>query len=569
MSSEEKEIAGRLKDAGNRLLEPPSSIEQLLKSLEELELILSKVEQSPSNTIQEALLPSMKALISEQVLKNSDSDVKINVAVCFNEIMRITAPDSPYDDCRMKEIFELLVASFDKLSLPSGRSYSKALAIIDNMAKVRSCVMMLDLECSNLIIEMFEHFKKHLRSDHPHKVFFAMEEIMSLIIEESEDIPLELLKVLLDCVRKEKENTSPMSWRLGAKVIERTSQKLKPYLQDAIKSGNVREDDYLLADSIFNGESENMEHNRVSDSAEQVVLKEPADDASSPGDAAKSGDNAAKATLSLETETADQDSSVNQNSIMILGHCKQSSKTPDNADSKAETHKENEKSSPNKGDETPSKESIKRPRGRPKKSLSASGKTPSVDVVPNKENETVTDVEEKNHKESPAKPTHSGKKLGRPRKDSTGGSGNMGSSIKLENCSSNNEKNGTGEITKKRRKRDQMEEEVFETPFGKKKYKEDIVGCRLKIWWPKDKTFYEGRVASYDPTTKRHRVNYADGDVEILNLAKENFEFIDDKDLANGLKTGFKPPPSSERAKQDNSGKKTETPKSSSNTIQA
>lgn len=63
----------------------------------------------------------------------------------------------------IQEIFELIVASFDKLSLLSGVSYDKALSIIENVAKVKSCVMMLDIECHKLIIEMFEQFKRNLR----------------------------------------------------------------------------------------------------------------------------------------------------------------------------------------------------------------------------------------------------------------------------------------------------------------------------------------------------------------------------------------------------------------------
>jgi len=44
----------------------------------------------------------MKALIADQLLRDSDSDVKITVAACLNEIMRISAPVAPYGDGKMK-----------------------------------------------------------------------------------------------------------------------------------------------------------------------------------------------------------------------------------------------------------------------------------------------------------------------------------------------------------------------------------------------------------------------------------------------------------------------------------
>lgn len=43
------------------------------------------------------------------------------------------------------------------------------------------------------------------RPDHPNVVFTSMEEIMTLLIEESDEISMELLQPLLDSVRKENQ----------------------------------------------------------------------------------------------------------------------------------------------------------------------------------------------------------------------------------------------------------------------------------------------------------------------------------------------------------------------------
>ncbi|KAK8469497.1 hypothetical protein PHAVU_004G085694 [Phaseolus vulgaris] len=63
--------------------------------------------------MQNALSPSLKALIADQLLRHSDKDVKVVVASCFSEITRITAPEAPYDDDQMKEVFQLIVSSFE------------------------------------------------------------------------------------------------------------------------------------------------------------------------------------------------------------------------------------------------------------------------------------------------------------------------------------------------------------------------------------------------------------------------------------------------------------------------
>ncbi|XLQ98555.1 hypothetical protein HN51_053254 [Arachis hypogaea] len=52
---------------------------------------------------------------------------------------------------------------------------------------------------------------------------------------------------------------------------------------------------------------------------------------------------------------------------------------------------------------------------------------------------------------------------------------------------------------------------------------EPLPGNKIMVWWPADKTFYEGVVESYDPVKKRHTVLYTDGETERLNLKKEKW----------------------------------------------
>ena len=62
-------------------------------------------------------------------------DVKISVISWIIEITRITTPDALYKDEQMKEIFQLIVAACEKVKL---------------------CLVMLDLECDALVVEMFK-----------------------------------------------------------------------------------------------------------------------------------------------------------------------------------------------------------------------------------------------------------------------------------------------------------------------------------------------------------------------------------------------------------------------------
>lgn len=244
MEPTEKELEDRLRELGMRLASPPSDIDELLRLLDQIEIYLSRVEQSPSTSMSDALHPVKNSLITKEFLNHPETVVKVFVAACINEIIRVTAPDAPYNDALMKEIFAMIVDSFKKLDDMSGCLYSKRVSILEIMAKVRSCVVMLDLECDDLILHMFKHFLKSIRPDHPINVFSSMETIMTLILEESEDISPELLICLLSNVQKSKMGVMPVAGRLAGKVISNCSMKLKPYFLVAVQSMGTYLRDY-------------------------------------------------------------------------------------------------------------------------------------------------------------------------------------------------------------------------------------------------------------------------------------------------------------------------------------
>lgn len=265
MDITEKELAPKLQEAGRRLSLLPTQVDVLLPLLDEVENLLKEVEQSPSELIQNAYSQSMKALLNEPLLKHTDGDVKVAVASCISEITRITAPEAPYTDEEMKDVFQLIVSSFVGLSDMSSRSYDKRASILETVAKVRSCVVMLDLECEALISEMFQHFLSSISDEHPENISASMETIMTLVLEESEDVPLELLTPMLASLRMNNEEIPTAAKKLGGNVLAKCAGKLKPYLRQAVKVLGLPLDGYSeIVSTICNspdGEAEQKDGN--------------------------------------------------------------------------------------------------------------------------------------------------------------------------------------------------------------------------------------------------------------------------------------------------------------------
>ncbi|KAL3650663.1 hypothetical protein CASFOL_007066 [Castilleja foliolosa] len=277
----DKELEERLSESGKSLVQPPASRDELLPILYKIEELLQKVEQSPARSMQTALSPLMKAFVKEELLKHPDVDVKVGVASCISEITRITAPDAPYDDDKMKDVFQLIVSSFENLSDTSSRSYEKRATILETVAKVRSCVIMLDLECDQMINEMFQHFLTAIRGNHAEVIFASMETIMTLVLEESEDITPDLLNPILATLKMNNEAVLPIAKKLAERVIQKSADRLRPCLAEVVKSFDGSLDDYgEVVASLCRENTDTVENRNDNISRDELVVERKSTSAS-------------------------------------------------------------------------------------------------------------------------------------------------------------------------------------------------------------------------------------------------------------------------------------------------
>ncbi|KAL5558219.1 hypothetical protein UlMin_034430 [Ulmus minor] len=640
----ERELEAQLAQSGERLLDPPPSVEELLPLLDRVESCLSKVEQSPSRTMQNALSTSVRALVSDQLLRHTDIDVKVAVASCISEITRITAPEAPYEDEQMKEVFNIIVSSFENLSDNASRSYPKRTSILETVAKVRSCVVMLDLECDYLILEMFQHFLQSIRDYHPDNVFSSMVTIMTLVLEESEDIPTDLLSLVFHSLKNGNEEVLPAARRLCEKVLSSCSDKIKRALAQAVKSLGLTVDDYSrVVASICNDpsgdnavqnevlrtpdvhkedkriatEADRSPKSAVSNGFQQPVEEERLADSDLPVDNPNSKNPDSSSNAEPDDVNTEKEAEIEPKAERTTRRSRKSS-------SSVSSHGENEKED-NKlldeegrsGDVPPSPsgspveaalpidndkdesvvEKLSVPKALEDESANIAPASPSVNIPSDDATKNVAD----GTSDSEVKPNRrTGKKVqaatsnenkasslvdgsvketattsdseAKPLKRSAkkGVKNEDGSSVKPIEDKKKGGKNEDGSSVKqmedkKKRVRGKAlaEKDVKETitspkssgkstkdvshseatpktslkrkrtpskgkESGVKEYGENLVGSKIKVWWPDDKEFYDGVVDSFDDLKKKHRVLYNDGDEEILNLKRERWEFIED-----------------------------------------
>ncbi|KAI4376861.1 hypothetical protein MLD38_014571 [Melastoma candidum] len=652
MATSDEELQLQLSEAGNQLLlllqHPPSSSSvpdlDLLPLLDKLEGLLSKIEQSPPESILDTLPPFVKALIDDKLISHSDEEIKVVVASCISEITRITAPEAPYEDHQMKGVFHLIVSSFENLHDKSSRSYAKRTSILETVARVRSCVVMLDLECHSLILEMFQHFLKSVRDYHPKNVVESMVTIMTLIIEESEDVSPELLSCLLSCVRKDSKDVSPTAQALVEMVLANCASILKPCFGELLQTLGSSLDDYndpitsifRDADAIGMNHQHSPEEHKVDKHVpprndpvlrtpklritNMVVQKKESGSVPEKEDRCDRG-NRSKSDTAVDNSNVGLVNEDEANLESLRVNKKRKGRQLDGSQNsrKKEVKKlrgnEKEQNNGNLDEEPPSEGNQKASakalhKGEVRENLSkvaaSKGRTEQVGKQSKKlgrkkkrddskevahhstelskdESEGGSDSKAKDQVHSCTKVSVVDSadaksaitlKISRTINDDSGAvkEKQSKSSSKMIN-KSEIIRDGSSVKKQKNKKQPSIEKEASETgaeksaikqnkkgvssskllsKSGKNKvqpsetpkanskgkgtprkkssdvkgYGMDLVGSKIRVWWPRDKQFYTGVVDSFDPVKKKHKVVYSDGDKEILNLQKEKWELV-------------------------------------------
>ncbi|CAN6804287.1 unnamed protein product [Brassica oleracea] len=488
-------------DAGNRLLKPPpSSTDELLALLNETESLLRDVGQHQPLSMQHALIPSKNALVSSGLLTHPDSDVRVSLASCLTEIVRITAPRAPYGDDQMKEIFRLTVEAFEKLAdASSSGSYGKAEFVLDTVSRLNSCLVMLDLECDDLILQMFRIFLRVIRSDHPSVVPSSMEMIMITVIDETDEVSKDLMNTLLTSVKKENQNVSPMSWSLAEKVLSRCARTLQPYIIKALKSTGTSFDLYSpVVSSICQTVFETPKvHNTVNtkDNEDKLGSKRPEREGTRRVSVSK---HSLKQEVQCEGKDAETD-------LRIRGK---------------RGRKPNSLMNPEEGYDidwlSGKRDSLKTCSN--KKLIRASSS--SLGKVAAKKTPPALTGSVKRSRVSIGESDHDSDSLSSSEEDERkikSSSKKKKPIFKPKGVNSSGKRSSARTDTKKKKKKSYTDE------FG-----EGLVGQRVNIWWPLDKTFYEGVIKSYCSSKKKHQVLYTDGVIEQLNLIKERWELLED-----------------------------------------
>uniref|UniRef100_K3XDX2 Sister chromatid cohesion protein n=1 Tax=Setaria italica TaxID=4555 RepID=K3XDX2_SETIT len=218
-----------VREVGKRLAHPRLGKDALVKLLKQAENALSELSQSSS--LQDALQALSKSLVQTTLLNHKDKDVKLLVAVCFIEVMRVLAPDPPFSDEILTEIFRLFISIFADLAETSSPYLTRRMKILENVAALRCSMIMLNIGCEDLILDIVKIFFSSVRQGLQQSVRQAMLSIMTQILNEKVTQPL--LDVILRNLVKDDKGASH---KLAFDIIRDCAKKMEPIICSFLSS---------------------------------------------------------------------------------------------------------------------------------------------------------------------------------------------------------------------------------------------------------------------------------------------------------------------------------------------
>ena len=160
------------------------------------------MEQGDDTTAIDAFAQS---LVKPFLLKHKSKNVRLLVACCLADVLRVYAPEAPYDVDELERVFSLFVEQLRGLENPDTPNFKRHFRLLEVLAAVKTFILCQELEepGAAIITDLFTLFFDIVSADHSQKVVRYMLDMMVSVLEEP-DFPVsqELLDVILGSLLK-------------------------------------------------------------------------------------------------------------------------------------------------------------------------------------------------------------------------------------------------------------------------------------------------------------------------------------------------------------------------------
>ncbi|ERT00736.1 hypothetical protein HMPREF1624_01968 [Sporothrix schenckii ATCC 58251] len=182
----------------------PIPTEELIRRLETLSRELTDLDQETFDT--ESLAKTAKELASHNLLNHKDKGVKAFAAACLVDILCLCAPNAPFTQTQLKDVFGLFITSvLPALQDPSNTYDAQHKYVLHSLAEVRSIVLLNDLDSSDALqLQLFSSLFDAISAPKnvsggrlPTDVEHDISDVLISLIEEGPNVPPKVVDVIM------------------------------------------------------------------------------------------------------------------------------------------------------------------------------------------------------------------------------------------------------------------------------------------------------------------------------------------------------------------------------------
>lgn len=173
------------------------STDALQKKLKQLHQELAEMDQEHVDV--NSLAPVRKDLINTSILLHKDRGVKAYTACCLADLLRLYAPDAPYTQNELRDIFQFFFRQLSTgLKGADSAYYNEYFHLLESLSTVKSVVLVCDLPNGDeLMVDIFRDFFGLVRRDLAKKIELFMADILIALIDECSSLPSEVLEIIM------------------------------------------------------------------------------------------------------------------------------------------------------------------------------------------------------------------------------------------------------------------------------------------------------------------------------------------------------------------------------------
>ncbi|WWD21518.1 hypothetical protein CI109_106004 [Kwoniella shandongensis] len=231
----------------------------LLKRIKLLHQKLASLEQDLTDV--RSLDQVKKPLINQTILHHKDRGVKAYAACCLADLLRVYAPDAPYNHNQLRDIFQFILTqillnfkpsttqarplqpSKNKSNEATQQSqsqsqlsqritdipyYAEYYHLIENLATIKSVVLICDVPGAEELIEgFFTGFMDIIRPDMSKTVIRYLRDILVALAEESATLPAGVMDCIISQFETYASKPETLSFQLTVDVCNQVADRLK------------------------------------------------------------------------------------------------------------------------------------------------------------------------------------------------------------------------------------------------------------------------------------------------------------------------------------------------------